>query len=494
MLLLAPGLAAILVLFIVPIIAAFLLSLTDFDIYSLGDAENTRVIGLKNYANLLRDPLFWKAMRNTALFLFVGGPLTMGVGLVAALLVNSKLARAKGVFRTIFFAPYVTTLVAVAVVFRYLYHPRFGLSTGASRCSASRRSTGWAIPAGRCRRSSCWPSGRTSATRRCSSSPASRASRSLSTRPRAWTGPAAGSSSARITLPLLSPTLLFLGVITTIGYFQFFAEPYVMTDGGKPLNATLSVGLLMYKERFPLVEHGLRRRGGVRALPRGPRPDVDPAQASGTAGRMKKILLHAALGLIAVVSLIPLVWMVSASLMPSGEASEFPPPFFPSKPTFVHYGELFSRLSLGRAALNSFVVAVLGTAGVLLLNSMAGYAFAKLRFRGRDRLFRALLAALVIPAPVAILPLFLMLRSVGLVNTYVGAAAPTLAGIIGIFLVRQFARAIPDDLLNAARLEGASEFRIYRTIVLPLLSPVLARSGSSPSWRPGTTSSGPSSS
>src|SRR6185503_18883 len=112
---------------IVPIIAAFFLSLTDFDIYSLGDAENTRLIGLKNYANLLRDPLLWKAMRNTALFLFVGGPLTMGIGLVAALLVNSKLARAKGVFRTIFFAPYVTTLVAVAVVFRYLYHPRFGL-------------------------------------------------------------------------------------------------------------------------------------------------------------------------------------------------------------------------------------------------------------------------------------------------------------------------------------------------------------------------------
>ena len=107
--------------------AAFFLSLTDFDIYSLGDAENTRFIGLKNYANLLRDPLLWKAMRNTALFLFVGGPLTMGVGLAAALLVNSKLARAKGVFRTIFFAPDVTTLVAVAVVFRYLYHPRFGL-------------------------------------------------------------------------------------------------------------------------------------------------------------------------------------------------------------------------------------------------------------------------------------------------------------------------------------------------------------------------------
>jgi multiple sugar transport system permease protein len=189
---------------------------------------------------------------------------------------------------------------------------------------------------------------------------------------------------------------------------------------------------------------------------------------------MRKLLVHLALAAVALLALTPLVWMVSASLMPSGEASEFPPPFFPSKVTFVHYVELFTRLSLGRAALNSLVVSILATAGVLLLNSMAGYAFAKLRFPGRDRLFRALMAALVIPAPVAILPLFLMLRSVGLINTYVGAAAPSLAGIIGIFLVRQFARAIPDDLLNAARLEGAGEFRIYWTIVLPILSPVLA--------------------
>ena len=126
-LLLSPGLAAISILFLVPIGAAFLLSLTDFDIYALGDLENVRFIGLKNYSTLLRDPLLWKAMRNTALFLFVGGPLTIGVALAAALLLHSRVARLKGLFRTIFFAPYVTTLVAVAVVFRYLYHPRFGL-------------------------------------------------------------------------------------------------------------------------------------------------------------------------------------------------------------------------------------------------------------------------------------------------------------------------------------------------------------------------------
>ena len=190
--------------------------------------------------------------------------------------------------------------------------------------------------------------------------------------------------------------------------------------------------------------------------------------------RVRQLLLHLVLLAGAVATLIPLVWMVSASLMRPGEASEFPPPFFPSRATLSNYRDLFGRLSLGRAFANSLLVSALATFGVLLLNSMAGYAFAKLRFPGRDRLFGALMAALVIPAPVAMLPLFLMMRSAGLVNSYLGAALPPMAGIIGVFLIRQFARSIPDDLLDAARLEGAGEFWIYWKIVLPLLRPVLA--------------------
>lgn len=193
--------------------------------------------------------------------------------------------------------------------------------------------------------------------------------------------------------------------------------------------------------------------------------------------RWGSLLVHAALLLGAVVALTPVVWMIAASLMRPGEASSVPPPFLPSRPTLANYRDLFTRLSLGRAFANSLLIAVATTLGVLLLNSMAGYAFAKLRFRGRDRLFAALMAALVIPAPVAMLPLFLMLRSVGLVNTYLGAILPGTAGILGIFLMRQFARSIPDELLDAARLEGAGEFRIYRQIVLPLLRPVLATLG-----------------
>ena len=189
---------------------------------------------------------------------------------------------------------------------------------------------------------------------------------------------------------------------------------------------------------------------------------------------MKRFLLHVALILGAFATAVPLLWMLSASVMPQGEASAFPPRLLPSRITFEHYASLFTRLSLGRAFLNSMLVACIATVLSLLFNSMSGYAFAKLRFRGRDRMFALLVAALVIPAQVAMLPLFLLLRTIGLVNTYAGVLIPYVATIYGIFLVRQFMVSIPDDLLAAARIDGASELRIYWSIVLPVARPVLA--------------------
>ena len=187
--------------------------------------------------------------------------------------------------------------------------------------------------------------------------------------------------------------------------------------------------------------------------------------------------LHAGLVLGVVLTLLPLCWMVSASFMPSGEASAVPPRLLPSAPTAEHYRALFTRLSVARHLLNSTLIAGAVTAIALVLNSMAGYAFAKLRFSGRERLFRVLLAALVIPAQVAMLPLFLLLRELGCVNTYWGAIIPGMASIFGIFLIRQYALAIPDSLLDAARIDGAGEFRIYRTLVLYLCAPILVTLG-----------------
>jgi multiple sugar transport system permease protein len=170
-------------------------------------------------------------------------------------------------------------------------------------------------------------------------------------------------------------------------------------------------------------------------------------------------------------TLLPLGWMVSVSLMSPGEASTFPPPLLPSRVTFTNYRELFAYAGMGRYLVNSLLLTTTVTLVSLLINVAAGYAFAKLRFAGRDRIFKLLLGALVIPAQVAMVPLFLLLKHLGLVNSYGGVIVPALASIFAIFVVRQYALTVPDDLLEAARIDGASEFRIFCSVIVPLLRP-----------------------
>ena len=188
---------------------------------------------------------------------------------------------------------------------------------------------------------------------------------------------------------------------------------------------------------------------------------------------LSALLLYGALAAGAALALLPLLWMLAASLMPAGEANHYPPRLWPSTVTFEHYIALFTRLDLGHYLLNSALLAGATTLISLFINSMAGYAFAKFRFRYRDRLFRGLLAAMVIPAQVAMLPLFLLLKQFGLINTYWGVIIPGMASIFGIFLIRQYLLAIPDSLLDAARMDGAGEFRIYWSLILPLCRPIL---------------------
>jgi len=189
--------------------------------------------------------------------------------------------------------------------------------------------------------------------------------------------------------------------------------------------------------------------------------------------RWNALLVNGGLLLLAAVALGPLLWMVSVSFMPAGEASRFPPPMLPSAWTTANYHELFERIGMGSHFANSLLVSLAITLGSLLVNTLAGYAFAKLRFVGRERVFQLLLAALVIPAQVAMLPLFLLMKQLHLVNSFGGVILPALSSVFGIFLVRQYARGIPDELLEAARIDGASEMRIFFQIVLPMLKPVL---------------------
>ena len=192
---------------------------------------------------------------------------------------------------------------------------------------------------------------------------------------------------------------------------------------------------------------------------------------------LRALAVNAALVVGALATAMPLLWMLSASLMSTGEATSLPLRLLPSHPTLEQYRLLFERLDLGRTFANSLLLASAITAISLLCNSMAGYAFAKLRFRGRDRLFALLLVTLVVPPQVGVLPLYLELRALGLVNSFAGVIVAGIATVFGIFLVRQFAVSLPGELLDAARVDGASEWRIYWTIVLPLLRPILVTLG-----------------
>jgi multiple sugar transport system permease protein len=246
---LAPALLLITVFFFLPVIASLVLSVTDFDIYGIANPSNTRFVGFRNYSKLLSTPDFWNALKNTFYFAFVGGPLTIAVSLGAALLLNSKLVRFKGFFRTVYFTPFVTTLVAVAIVWRYLYHTRYGLfNYGLGKLGIAPidwlGDPHWAMPA--IILMAVWKSFGYNMLIFIAG---------LQAIPEELYDAAEidGAGPVRrffsITLPMLAPTLVFISVITMIGYFQLFAEPYVMTQGG-PLRSTTSVVLLMYEEGF----------------------------------------------------------------------------------------------------------------------------------------------------------------------------------------------------------------------------------------------------
>jgi len=245
----APALLVIAVFFFLPVVAALGLSVTDFDIYALADIGNLRFVAFDNYIGLLHDRLFWKTLGNTLYFVVVGVPLSIAVSLGAAVLLNSKLGRFRGFYRTAFFAPVVTTVVAVAVIWRYLFHTRYGLvNWGLSWVGIDPvdwlGDPAWAMPT--IIAFAVWknfgynmviflaglqsiPEDLYEAAR--------------------IDGAGAWRQFRHVTLPMLGPVLLLVGILTMSGYFQLFAEPYVMTQGG-PLESTKSVLYLMYDEGF----------------------------------------------------------------------------------------------------------------------------------------------------------------------------------------------------------------------------------------------------
>ncbi|MEZ5066408.1 MAG: sugar ABC transporter permease [bacterium] len=246
--LVGPAVLLLVSFFLLPVVAGLLLSLTDFDIYAIADPANARFVGLANYAQVLSSDAFRQALANTLYFVLVGGPLSIAVSLAAAVLVEARLLRGKRWFRTAYFVPVVTTLVAVAIVWRYLYHPdgiinHLLRSIGASPVDWLGNPR-WAMPA--IILLAIWKNFGYNMLILVAG---------LQAIPEQLYEAAEidGAGGLRrflhVTLPGLGPVLFFVSVTTTIGYFQLFAEPYVMTQGG-PLGATRSIMLLMYEEGF----------------------------------------------------------------------------------------------------------------------------------------------------------------------------------------------------------------------------------------------------
>jgi len=245
----APALLVIAVFFFLPVVAGLAMSLTDFDIYALADSRNLRLVGLQNYAQLLQTPLFWQAFGNTLYFVVVGVPLSITVSFGAALLLHSRLVKFQAFFRTALFAPVVTTLVAVAVIWRYLFHPHYGLLNYALGLLGIPPidwlgDPHWAMPA--IIVFAVWKNfgyNMIILLAGLQSIPGQLYEAARIDGASMW------QQFRHVTLPMLAPIVTMVNILTIAGYFQLFAEPYVMTQGG-PLQSTVSVLYFMYEEGF----------------------------------------------------------------------------------------------------------------------------------------------------------------------------------------------------------------------------------------------------
>jgi multiple sugar transport system permease protein len=185
-------------------------------------------------------------------------------------------------------------------------------------------------------------------------------------------------------------------------------------------------------------------------------------------------LVWSAMLMLAVVVLLPFLWMLASSLMDQIDVYQSPPPVLPARPRWSNYPATLSAMPFGRFFLNSVVLAVGMVVGQVVTSAMAAYALARLRFPGRERVFLVFLATLMVPVIVLLIPRYLIINALGWVDSYAGLLSTELVSVWGIFLLRQFFQTIPRDLEDAARLDGAGEWEVFRRIILPLSKPALA--------------------
>ncbi|MCM3054223.1 carbohydrate ABC transporter permease [Caldifermentibacillus hisashii] len=193
-------------------------------------------------------------------------------------------------------------------------------------------------------------------------------------------------------------------------------------------------------------------------------------------GKVRQFLLGVILALGGIIISLPFIWMILSSLKTEREVIQVPPTFLPKELTFDNFIYLFENMNFMVYLKNTIIIVLFSFIG-LFLNAMAGYAFAKYQFRAKNKLFMLVLATMMIPGQVTMIPVYLILNSLYLTNTMIGVVLPGLVGAFGIFLFRQFMETIPDEVIEAARIDGAGELRIFFTMILPMSKPILAVQG-----------------
>lgn len=481
------------VFMLIPLLSSMAMSFTDITSKDLRTPFNVNFVGLDQYIALFHDRRFLHALGVTGIFVLVGLPITMVIALAFAVALNKGSKHLNAFFRAVFYAPVVASVVAVSVVWRYILQKDGLLNSLLAVFGIAGpdwlHDTRYALPA--LMVMTIW---RNMGTLMIIFLAGLQAIPEELKEAAAIDGAGKWRTFRSITLPLLKPTLLLGAVLLSVAYLQFFEESFVMTQGG-PLDSTLSAAYYVY-QKFGFGQYGIASAASwvlfiiialvtcsSSAFSRRIEMTATTVAASRPQSNKQSLwrrfvkgrgLSYCVLAVIGVFWIFPFLWMALGSLKTQREILAKPPKLLPEHASLANFAKWFGELNFGTYFTNSMVVAVITVLGNMVLCSMVGYALAKMDFAGKNILFGAVMVTLMVPSVATFVPLFVIISNMGLANSYAALILPFLCQPIGVFLMRQFISGIPDALMEAARVDGAGELRIFFQIVLPQCGPPLA--------------------
>jgi len=496
------------IFFLIPTIASFILAF-----YKWKGVKAPKPRGWGNYEYLFfKDQAFWEIFQNTIFYSAGSVFITIPLALLLALALNNQSLKLKPFWRLVFFSPIVTSVVAAALSFKMILNSDFGLLNYAIgfigidpiNWVESSATSKWSVMM-----LVVWR----------------------------WTGltciyflaglqfidrtlyEAAKIDGATpwhqfwyVTLPQLAPVTLFVCIIVSIGSFQIFEDVFVMYSGNDVPTHAKSMVVYILERGFQQLKLGFGSSIGVfmfvcifiisllqfrsfasnldqdakkSIIERILSPIIDfianifPVQSSHSNKKqlspiIGKISLNIIITAVGIITLVPYFFMVTSSLKSTAEIMAWPPIIWSKNPNWENVTALFTEFPANLWILNSFIVAIAVTLATIFLCTLAGYAFAKYNFKGKNKLFIFMVATAMIPFPIIMIPLYVLVGRMGMNDTLLGLIVPFVAPAIGIFMMRQFITAVPDELIQAARADGAGEFRIFWQIVVPLVWPGIA--------------------